>query len=181
MSRTIVSILGLAIVAFCVFIAAKPSEYRIERSKTIQASPEAIFKMVNDHREFNKWSPWAKLDPNARAEFSDPSDGAGATFTWAGNKDVGKGKMTIIESAPYKQVRMKLDFEEPMVDTATVDFLISPEDNGAKVTWAIFGNDSFVAKIFLTFMDREKMVGDMYEKGLNNLKTMLEESSSEAS
>lgn len=168
--------LALLIAIFCGYVAMQPSDYRIERSMVMSADPEKIFEQVNSLRNFDKWSPWAKLDPNSTMEFGGADAGEGATATWAGNSDVGKGKMTITESQPHERVRMKLDFEKPMEGIATVEFLLKPDGDGTRVTWAIFGRDSFIGKAFCVFMDREKIVSDMYDKGLTNLKKIVESS-----
>jgi len=164
----------LLIVVFCVYVAMLPSDYRIERSLKIEGKPEQIFAHVNDFHKFNDWSPWAKIDPNSKAEYSGPSSGEGAAFRWAGNRDVGKGEMTIIESSLNERIRMKLDFKEPMDDTATAEFLFKPDGDSTHVTWAIFGDDGFMEKAIFVFMDRDKMVGDMFNKGLLNLKNLVE-------
>ncbi len=168
--------LVLIIAVFCAYVAMLPNEYRIERSLKIEGKPDQVFAQVNDLRKFNDWSPWAKLDPNSTAEFSGAGSGEGAAFSWAGNHEVGKGKMTIIESRPNERIAMRLDFKEPMEDTATVEFLFKPDGESTHVTWAIFGNDSFLEKAICVFFDRDKLVGDMYDQGLSNLKTLVEKS-----
>ena len=97
-----------------------------------------------------------------------------ASLSWAGNRDVGKGKMTIIESSPDERIAMRLDFKEPMEDTATAEFLFKSDGESTNVTWAIFGQDSFMDKAICVFMDRDKMVGDMFNQGLSNLKMVVE-------
>lgn len=166
--------LVLLIAIFCGYVATLPNDYRIERSAVVNAEPAKVFEHVNDLRKFNDWSPWAKLDPNAKSEFGGAPLGEGATFSWDGNSEVGKGQMTIIESRPHEQIRMRLDFKEPMEDTATAEFLFKPEGDATRVTWAIGGEDTFVSKAICVFMNRDEMVGDMFSKGLANLKELVE-------
>jgi hypothetical protein len=82
------------IVLFVVVVALQPSDFRIVRSATISAPAPALFAQVNDFHNWDAWSPWAKLDPAAKATFEGPSAGIGAIFRWSGNKDVGEGSMT---------------------------------------------------------------------------------------
>ncbi len=49
---------------------------------------------------WNAWSPWAKMDPAMKQAYEGPSAGAGAIYTWAGDREVGEGRMTITESTP---------------------------------------------------------------------------------
>ncbi len=40
-----------------------PSSTQVSRNVIIKRDISSVFNMVNDYREFNKWSPWAKRDP----------------------------------------------------------------------------------------------------------------------
>jgi Polyketide cyclase / dehydrase and lipid transport len=68
------------VAAFAGFVALQPSEYRIARSATIAAPASDVFAQVNDFHKWDAWSPWAKLDPNAKTTFEGPSAGEGAVF-----------------------------------------------------------------------------------------------------
>src|SRR5690242_9600541 len=81
-----------------VVIAMQPSEFRIERSATISAPPEAVFEQVNDFHHWSAWSAWDKIDPKMKRNFEGPPVGDGAIYKWAGNNEVGEGRMTIVES-----------------------------------------------------------------------------------
>src|SRR6516164_6522088 len=67
--------LGAVVAAFAAFVALQPSEYRIARSATIAAPASDVFAQVNDFHKWDAWSPWAKLDPNAKTAFEGPSAG----------------------------------------------------------------------------------------------------------
>src|SRR5262245_1044171 len=86
-------------------IALQPSDFRVSRSATMAAAPEAVFPHVNDLHKWEAWSPWAKLDPNAKNTYSGPAAGLGATFAWVGNNQVGEGSMSITESRPNELVQ----------------------------------------------------------------------------
>jgi len=43
-----------------------------------------------------------------------PSAGEGAVFAWAGNSQIGEGRMTLTQSRPAELIRIKLDFVQPM-------------------------------------------------------------------
>jgi uncharacterized protein YndB with AHSA1/START domain len=176
MLKKILIALAAIIGLFLVVVAMQPSEFRIERSTTIAAPAENVFAQVNDFHNWDAWSPWAKLDPNAKNTFDGPPAGKGAVFHWAGNSEVGEGEMTITESRPNEHIRIKLEFIKPFADTSTTEFTLKPEGDQTHVTWSMFGNNNFMSKIFCLFMDMEKMVGGSYEKGLANMKTIVEKS-----
>src|SRR5215510_11947903 len=92
--------LVLLLTAFLVVVWFQPDDYRLTRQTEIAAPAAAIFPYVNDLQKWEGWSPWAKLDPNAKVTFSGPQAGTGASFKWDGNDKVGAGTMTITESKP---------------------------------------------------------------------------------
>ena len=174
MLKKILLVLVLLIAAFVVIVAVQPAEFRVTRSTSIAAPPEAVFAQVNDFHRWQAWSPWAKLDPNAKNTFEGPSSGTGAGFTWAGNKEIGEGRMTITESRPTELVRIKLDFVKPFESTCTTEFTLKSEGQQTSLTWSMFGEHSFVEKAFCLFMNMDKMVGGDFEKGLAQIKTISE-------
>src|SRR5260370_24355149 len=114
-------LIGLvAIVAvFAVVVALQPSEYRVARSTTVSAPAPDVFAQVNDFHNWDAWSPWAKLDPAAKATFEGPPAGQGAVFAWSGNDKIREGRMTLTESRPAPLVRVKIDLVQPFSRTNT--------------------------------------------------------------
>jgi hypothetical protein len=166
--------LAVIIVALLIVIAMKPNEFRITRSAKMAAPPEVVFAQVNDYHNWDAWSPWAKLDPNAKVTFEGPSAGKGAVFTWSGNDQVGAGRQTIVESHPNELVQIKLEFQKPFQATNTAEFTFKPEGEQTVVTWSMFGQNNFMGKAISLFMDCDKMVGGDFEKGLASLKAIVE-------
>lgn len=169
-------LLAIAFIAvlFIVVIAGQPGEFKLSRSTKIPAPPEQVFPHVNDLHKWEAWSPWAKLDPNAKNSFSGPDAGAGAAMAWEGNCKIGVGKMTITESQPGRIIRFRLDFEKPMKATNTAEFTFLPDGGQTCVTWSMAGKNSFGGKMFGLLMNCEKMVGGQFEQGLANLKSLVE-------
>jgi hypothetical protein len=160
----------VAVVAILLVVAAtRPAEYRVERSATLSASPEALFEQVNDHHKFAVWNPFLKLDPNVKNTYSGPESGVGAVCSWDGNKNIGAGSSTIIESKPGELVRCRMDWKRPMEGTALIDFTFKPEGDKTVVTWAMYGTNNFMGKVMSIFMDCDKMCGPQFEKGLADL------------
>ena len=166
--------LAAIVVIFLIIVALQPSDYRITRSATIAAPAGAVFAQVNDMRKFQGWSPWAKLDPDVKNTFEGPPAGAGAVSKWSGNKKVGEGMMTITESKPNELITMKLEFIKPFASVADVQFDFKPEGQGTAVTWTMSGKKNFMSKAFCLFANMDKMVSGDFEKGLANLKQLLE-------
>lgn len=167
-------VLAIIVVVFLGLVALQPSEFRVERSAAIAAPAPAVFAQVNDLRKWKAWSPWAKLDPAARETFEGPPAGSGAVLRWAGNNEVGEGSMTITESQPHELIRFRLDFLKPFAATSTAEFSFKPEGDRTLVTWSMSGQNNFIAKAINLFVDCEKMVGEQFEQGLAQMKTVAE-------
>jgi uncharacterized protein YndB with AHSA1/START domain len=167
------AVVALAIL-LAIVVSIQPSDFRISRSAKIAASPAAVFAQVNDYHNWDAWSPWAKLDPNAKVTFEGPTSGKGAKFAWAGNDKVGEGRQEIIESRPDELIRIKLDFEKPFKATSTAEFTFKPEGDQTLVTWSMMGKNDFMGKAISLIMDCDKMVGGDFEKGLASMKTVVE-------
>src|SRR5216683_952568 len=174
MLKIILIALAVIVVVFVVIVAVQPSDFRITRSATIAAPPEAVFAQVNELHNWEAWSPWAKLDPNAKSTYEGPAAGVGAAFAWSGNNRIGEGRMTITESRPNEFVRFKLDFLKPFKATNTAEFTFKPEANQTAVTWSMYGKNSFIGKAIGLFMNCDKMVGGQFETGLAQLNSVTE-------
>ena len=162
------------IAVFLIVAAFQPKDFRVERSGIISAPPPKVFSQVNDLHRFQGWNPWGKIDPAMKTSFEGPPAGTGASYFWSGNSEVGEGRMTIVESRPSERVRMKLEFLKPFAATHTADFTLAPKGNGTTITWAMYGEKNYMAKIMCLVMSMDKMVGPDFERGLANLKALAE-------
>jgi hypothetical protein len=155
--------------AFLAFVATRPSDFRIVRSRTLAAAPDVVHAHVNDLHRWSNWSPWEKLDPEMKREFSGPALGPGASYHWIGNSKVGEGRMTITDSQPPRSVTIRLEFIKPWTATNTTQFDLVASGKGTEVTWAMTGTNNFMAKVACVFMNMDRMVGGDFEKGLAGL------------
>jgi len=171
-------ILGLLVLmaaaGLLIYAATRPDSFRIERSAPIKAPPEKIFAIINDFHKWTAWSPWEKIDPALKRTYSGPQSGMGATYAWEGNKNIGTGRMEIVESAPASRIVIKLDFFKPFEAHNTAEFKLAPGGDGTTVTWAMFGPSPYMSKLMGIFFNMERMVGGQFERGLANLKALSE-------
>lgn len=174
MIKTIAMVLVLLIAALLIYAATKPDSFRIERSTTIKAPPEKIFALINDFHQWEAWSPWEKIDPALKRTYSGEANGVGAVYEWSGNKDIGQGRMEIVESVPSAKVMLKLDFVTPFEAHNKVDFTLAQQGDVTKVTQAMYGPSPYISKLMTIFFSMEQMVGKKYEEGLANLKAITE-------
>ena len=172
---TIVAVvLAIAILIVLGLASAKPDTFSVRRSAIVQAPAEEIFLLVNNFHEWAKWSPWEKRDPAMKRDYSGAESGKGAIYAWDGNKNVGSGRMEILDASSPSKIAIKLDFFKPFEGHNTAEFTFVIEAAATNVIWVMHGPSSFVSKVMQVFMNLDKMIGRDFEAGLANLKTLTE-------
>lgn len=174
MIRKIFGVLFVIIALFLIFVALQSPDYSIARETTISASPDAIFPFINNSKKTNEWMPWKEQDPNLQMNYSGPDEGVGSTASWDSKGQMGTGQAEVVESIPNKSVKTKLVYTKPMAMTQMAEMSLSPTDGGTIVRWSVEGKNTFIGRIFCVFFNMDKMVGSEFEKGLTNLKSMVE-------
>lgn len=166
--------IGVVLLVLIVVIATRPDDCRVSRSITIAASPAVVFPHVNQMKNWEAWSPWAKLDPNMKQTYEGPASGVGASYTWSGDNQVGEGRNTITESTPNELIRFKLEFIRPFKGVNQVHFTFKPEGDKTVVTWTMEGKFNFITKAIGLVMDMHAMMNQQFDQGLAQLKTVAE-------
>lgn len=174
MLKTLALIVIAVIAVALLYAATRPDTFRVERSIRINATPDKIAPLVYDFHQWEKWSPWEKIDPALTRTYSGATSGKGAVYAWAGNKDIGQGRMEVVDAASPTKVLIKLDFIAPFEAHNLVEFILVPEGNATVVTQAMFGPSPFISKVMGLVFSMDKMVGGKYEEGLLSLKALAE-------
>lgn len=174
MFKKILLALAVIIVAFVIIVALQPSDFQVMRSAAISAPPSTVFAQVNELKKWEPWNPWGKVDPATKLTYEGPAAGVGASYSWAGNNQVGEGRMTITESRPNELIRLNLEFFKPMAGTSTTEFTFKTEGNQTAVTWSMAGKHNFIAKAMCLFMNMDKMIGGQFDQGLTAMKSIVE-------
>jgi uncharacterized protein YndB with AHSA1/START domain len=171
-------VLAIAIAVVLILAATKPNTFSVQRAATVKAAPEKIFSLINDFHQWGTWSPWEKKDPAMKRSFSGAASGKGAVYGWDGNKNVGSGRMEILDASLPSKIVIKLDFFKPFEGHNTAEFTMLPQGDATNVTtnvsWIMHGPASFMSKVMQVFMNMDKMIGKDFEAGLANLKGLTE-------
>ncbi len=151
-----------------------PDTAHVERAIVIQARPATVYTALNGFRQFNKWSPWASLDPGTHYVFEGPATGVGAKFRWrSDDPGVGSGSQEILEAVPYERIAVKLVFEGSDSDNLAT-YTLAAEGEGTRLVWSydtVF-HGNILGRYFGLMLDG--MIGPDYERGLARLKTLVE-------
>ena len=166
--------LAIAIAAVLILAATKPDTLRVQRTASIKAPAERIFPLINDFHHWSGWSPYEHKDPAMKRTYSGAERGKGAVYAWEGNKNVGSGRMEILEATAPHKIIIKLDFFKPFEGHNTAEFTMLPQGDGTHVTWADARSRRFMAKVMQVFMNLDNMIGKDFEAGLANLKKLTE-------
>ena len=161
-------LIGLAalVLVVVVLVLTRPSTFRVERTTRIAAPPDVVFALVNDFSAWDRWSPWAHLDPSMKVTHGGPPSGTGASYHWTGNDKVGEGDMRITESRPAQSVSIRLEFIKPFASVNRTDFSFKPDGAGTQVDWVTTGPLDFMGKGMDLFVGMDRMMGPDFEKGL---------------
>jgi polyketide cyclase/dehydrase/lipid transport protein len=167
-------VLAVAIAIVLILAATKPDIFSVQRATAMKAAPENIFSLINDFHRWGTWSPWETKDPSMKRTFSGAASGTGAIYAWEGNKNVGSGRMEILEASVPSKIVIKLDFFKPFEGHNTAEFTMLPQGDATHVNWVMRGPSPFIGKIMHVFINMDRMVGKDFEIGLANLKRLTE-------
>jgi uncharacterized protein YndB with AHSA1/START domain len=167
-------VLAIAIAIVLILAATKPDTFQVQRSATIKAPPEKIYPLISDFHQWKGWSPWENRDPAMKRTYSGAAAGEGAVYAWQGNKNVGSGRMEILDASTPSKIVIKLDFLAPFEAHNTAEFTMLPQADATNLTWLMHGPAPFISKLMHVFMNIDRMVGKDFEAGLANLKRLTE-------
>jgi len=167
-------ILAVAIAAVLILAATKPTTLRVQRSVGINAPPERIFSLISDFHQWVTWSPYEQKDPAMKRTYSGAERGKGAVYAWEGDKNVGSGRMEILEASAPQKIVIKLDFFTPFEGHNTAEFTMLPQGDGTHVTWLMHGPANFMSRLIQVFMNLDNLIGKDFEVFFVNLKATTE-------
>jgi len=148
--------------------------YTVQRSVTLDASPDQVYEHIVDFRKWADWSPWDDMDPAMSKTYSGADAGVGAKYSWSGNRKVGQGRMEIKAATEASNVKIALEFLKPFKARNKTEFILRPTGSGTEVTWAMTGRTTLLTRIMGIFKSMDSMVGPDFERGLTNLKRVTD-------
>ena len=167
-------VLAVAIAIVLILAVTKPDTFSVQRTTTVKAPPEKIFFLINDFHQWGTWSPYENKDPAMKRTYSGADSGKGAVYAWDGNKNVGSGRMEILDASVPSKIVIKLDFFTPFEGHNTAEFTMLPQGDATNLTWAMHGPAPFMSKVMQVFINMDNMIGKDFAIGLANLKRLTE-------
>jgi hypothetical protein len=159
----------LIIVAIPLILALFVSkDFHSEREIVIEKPVEEVYNYIRYVKNQDNFGTWQLSDPDMKTQAEGIDGEIGFKYRWEGKK-TGKGSQTIINLVNNQKVETELDFG--FGDPAKSYFLTEEvSSNQTKVIWGISGRTPYPWNLVSLFYD----MGNDFEKGLLNLKNLLE-------
>jgi hypothetical protein len=113
-------------------------------------------------------------DPAMKRTYGGAERGKGAVYAWEGDKNVGSGRMEILEASAPQKIVIKLDFFTPFEGHNTAEFTMLPQGDGTHVTWADAWSRTLLDQADPGLHESGQHDRKDFEAGLANLKTITE-------
>ena len=154
-----------------------PTEYTIERSVTVNATPEEVHAMVDDLKKWPEWMPWWDMDDSIEVTYGDKTVGQGASQSWTGED--GDADIEITKSTPNGiEYLMHMNmFGKKLPSHGFVTYEPPGEleiPSGLKVTWKMDGDMAVPVLGGYFALGSDNMIGGAFQDGLLKLKAAVE-------
>ncbi len=158
---------GIFALVFPFFLSRR---MRVFRRTVVHATPETVFPLLNDLRNWPLWTEWSRRS-EVHVSYDGPPAGVGATQRWEAGKT--SGVLRITHSTPGARIAYTLDL---CGGKYHLDGVISLDAAGplTTVTWTCkwdTGENPFARYGGLLF---KRCLGRDFAAGLANLKALIE-------
>ncbi|WP_300565014.1 SRPBCC family protein [Flavobacterium sp.] len=171
-------ILGLVLLVALFLIAGlfMTKDYAVEREVTINQPKDSVFQFVKFVKNQDQYSVWSKLDPKMKHHYSGTDGAVGFVSGWESlDKNVGVGEQEIKKITEGERIDFELRFKVPMESTENAYMTTEAiSANQTKVKWGFNGTMPFPWNVLKPFIGIEDMIGKDLQKGLDNMKVILE-------
>ncbi len=152
-----------------------PKELNIEKTILINKSVAEVFDYIKYVKNHDNFSVWAMMDPDMKKEYRGTDGQVGFVYAWDSSKDknVGAGEQEIKSIVPGKSIEFELRFKRPFEDVSKALMIVEASSGSqTRVQWGFYSTMKFPMVLMKPVF--KKMMGGALEKGLGNLKAVLE-------
>lgn len=167
----------LALIAIIAVVALfVDDEFSVVRKVEIQRSSDDVYEYVKHLKNQDNYSVWQQMDPDMKKSYEGIDGQVGFIAKWdSKNEDVGKGEQEIIKLTEGERIDTEIRFEQPFESTGQSYFLTNSTNNeSTMVTWGFNGSMSYPFNLMMLFIDMDEDLGAQLQKGLDQLKEVLE-------
>lgn len=151
-------------------------EYEVKRDVLIERNSDEVFEYLVYLKNQDNFSAWAQMDPDMKKTYTGTDGQVGFISAWESkNEDVGVGEQEIMSITDGKRIDYELRFKVPFESTDDAYMLTDGlDENSTRVTWGFKGKIPYPFNVMKPFMNFDEMLGPDLEKGLKNLRELLE-------
>jgi uncharacterized protein YndB with AHSA1/START domain len=162
---------GSMVGAFTLIGLVLPPHFVVQRSREIEAPPEAVWTLLTDMHDNLVWAPWKAQDPTLTYTVGPVVRGAGASYRWAAER-VGSGSYTLEKLEPHTALSYRLE----MGGREGVGGAWNLEQFGpvTKVTWTVHGSVGWNLPARYFILGADGAWGPLLELGLDSLERETE-------
>ncbi len=172
--KVLLAIVAILVAVLLIAGLITDGSYEVERSVVIDGCYGDVYEQSTNWEKWNVWSPWNEKADDIVYTYNGEMGTVGSSYTWESASDqVGAGMMTCTGLSENK-MEYHLNFTRPFESESDGYMTMEKVDGGVKVAWGFFGEFKFPMTIMSLFMDMDEAVGPDFEKGLNNLKELVE-------
>jgi uncharacterized protein YndB with AHSA1/START domain len=168
------ALLGLTVIALSVYVRTRPQGIAVARSRTIDASPERLFGLIEDLHSWPQWAPQDRDDATLKRTYSGALRGAGAQSDWTSQGRGGSGHLAVVRADAAREVVVQVDFSRPFVAHNLNTFTLEPAGSGTRLTWSMQGSNPLLLRLMSLFSSPDRMLGAHFEAGLANLAALAQ-------
>lgn len=172
----ILAIIGIVVLFLIIGFFTK-KDYSVGREIIINKPKAIVFAYLKLLKNQNKFSVWGSMDQNMKTVYTGSDGTEGFISAWeSDNKNVGKGEQEIQKIVEGERLDYEIRFIRPFKSTNWA-FITTTRinDNQTLVHWEFSAKMKYPMNLMLVFMNMEKMIGNDLQKGLQNLKAILEQ------
>jgi hypothetical protein len=170
-------ILILALVSIVLIVALfVKNDFEVSRTVEIERNRSDVFDYLRYLENHENFTVWSKKDPKINQSYTGPDGNVGAIYKWNSKvENVGAGEQEITQIVDNNTIVFDLRFKKPYKSNAIASFILNEKTTkSTNVEWKFEGEMPWPWNITLLFMDMDKELGPDLEKGLSNLKAILE-------
>lgn len=155
-----------------------PSTARMERSGSINAPLSTVYEQISHLETWPEWNPWDpayKRDGNMLQQYSKPSSGTGAWFTWSNTVgSTASGRVEIVAADSLKGITYNMTHPAMKPVTGFLELKPTSDGKGTAILWRLETNVGMTPWWKLRGFLMDRMFGKSMEEGLNKLRNICE-------
>ncbi len=156
-------LLIVLLIAFSIYIFSLDSNYKVERSRNINAPANLVFEQISNLKNWEKWSPWKEKDSSLVFEYSKSSDKEGDYFRFI-DENENPQKLTNLTLNPDSLIIQSIGNQQQIQNFT---WNIIPQEKGVKLVWKTEGELPLTQRFYAKQMDA--MIGPMLTRGLERI------------